>query len=90
MGLRQKLSDLIPEAYYSDGTESKCSIFKICNMFDVDPQSYKIVKESNIMEKKKEGVETKVSFGKLNHFISDEISKPEWGSEFNTKTGKLV
>ncbi len=50
MGIKQVLLDCIPPAYYEDGTEAKCWIYKVCNMFDVDPQSYKIVKESNNME----------------------------------------
>jgi len=92
MGIKQALIDCIPPAYYEDGTEAKCMIFRICNMFDVDPQSYKIVKETKDMDKKEKGNETKASFGKINHFVSDEseeLSGPEWGPEIRTN-GKPV
>lgn len=51
MNLKQKLIECIPPAYYEDGTEAKCWIFKICNMFDVDSQSFKEVKKEKCMEK---------------------------------------
>jgi len=54
MGIKQTLLDCIPPAFYENGTEAKCLTFRICNMFDVDPQSYKIVKESSNMEENKE------------------------------------
>lgn len=40
MGIKQKLIDCIPDAYYSDGTKADCIVYKICNMFDIDRQSY--------------------------------------------------
>ncbi len=51
MRIKQSLIELIPPAYYSNGEESKCTIFKICNMFDVNSQGFKQVKE-----KKKYGI----------------------------------
>jgi len=60
-----RIKDYIPIAYYSDGTESKCLIYKICNMFDIDPQSYMIVKEPKIMKKEKES-KTTATKGRLN------------------------
>ena len=45
MSFKQILIDCIPPAYYSDGTEAKCLLFRICNLFDVDPQSYTEKKE---------------------------------------------
>ena len=50
MNLKQKLMECVPPAYYADGTEAKCMIFKICNMFDIDSQSFKEVKEKKSME----------------------------------------
>lgn len=40
MGIKQTLLDCIPDAYYSDGTKANCVMYKICNMFDIDKQSY--------------------------------------------------
>ena len=51
MGIKQTILDCIPPAYYEDGTEAKCWIYKICDMFDVNSQSYKIVKEKIDMSK---------------------------------------
>jgi len=39
MGLKEKLEEFIPDAYYSDGTKAECLIFKICNLFDIDHKS---------------------------------------------------
>ena len=50
MGIKQSLLECIPDAYYSDGTKANCLIFKICNMFDVDSQSFKEVSEKKNME----------------------------------------
>lgn len=50
MNLKQKLEEFIPPAYYSNGTESKCLRYKILNMLDIDPQSYKEVKEERNMD----------------------------------------
>ena len=52
MRIRQSLMELIPPAYYSNGKESKCTIFRICNMFDVNSQSFKQVEEKKSMESK--------------------------------------
>ncbi len=50
MGIRQMLQEWIPDAYYSDGKKSECTLYKICNMFDVDRESFKEVKEERNME----------------------------------------
>lgn len=50
MGLRQKLKECVPPAYYSNGVEAKCMWYKVFNMFDLDPQSYIIDKEKKGME----------------------------------------
>jgi len=70
MSLKQKLLECIPDAYYSDGRKAKCMLFRICNMFDIDSQSFKEVKVKEYVDGKKEE-ETKVTFGKINHYISD-------------------
>lgn len=61
MGLRQKLNELISEAYYEDGIPSECTLFKICNMFDVNSESFKEVKEKKGMENKEESKSDKPS-----------------------------
>jgi len=53
MKIKHKLQECIPTAYYSDGTEAKCWLYKICNMFDVNNQSFKQVKIRNDIGKKK-------------------------------------
>ena len=40
MGIKEKIQEFIPDAYYSDGTKAECWIFRICNMFDIDKQSF--------------------------------------------------
>lgn len=50
MKIKQVLREYIPDAYYSDGTKSTCLMYKICNMFDIDSQSFKEVKEKKNME----------------------------------------
>jgi len=89
------IKDYIPTAYYSDGTESKCWIYKICDMFDVScshknsyNNSFKVVMNIKDMNKKKEE-ETRASFGEINRLISDSFI-PNWGPELDAKTGKLV
>ena len=78
MGIKQTLMNCIPPAYYENGVEAKCMVFRICNMFDIDSQSFKEVHKKDNMQKKEKEDD---SFG---------ISKPVWGPEFNTRTGKLV
>lgn len=41
MGIKTYLKSCVPNAYYSDGTLATCMIYKIFNMFDIDPQSFK-------------------------------------------------
>ena len=50
MRIKQILQECIPDAYYSNGVKSTCLMYKICNMFDIDSQSFKEVKEKKIME----------------------------------------
>ncbi len=50
MSLRQVLRECIPPAQYSNGKEAKCWLFKICNMFDVDPESYIVDNKKKDME----------------------------------------
>lgn len=35
MGIKCMLQKWLPNAYYSDGTKSECTFYKICNLFDV-------------------------------------------------------
>ncbi len=62
MTLKQSILDCIPPAYYEDGTEAKCWIYKICDMFDVNSQSFKVVKETKDMVEN----EYHPDFGKYN------------------------
>lgn len=88
MTLKQAFLECIPEAYYENGTEAKCIWYRIFNMFDIDSQSFKEVKDKKVMEdnskesdyrsidrclteKEKRGGETKVTFGKINHYVSN-------------------
>ena len=50
MNLKQSLIECIPPAYYSNGEEATCLTFRIFNMFDVDSQIFKQVKEKKGME----------------------------------------
>ena len=52
MRIKQSLIKLIPPAYYSNGKESNCAVYRICNMFDINSQSFKEVKEKKRMESK--------------------------------------
>ena len=74
MSLKQALLECIPDAYYSDGRKAECMLFRICNMFDVDSQSFKEGREERNMDKKNKESNT----------------VPVWGPEFNGRTGKLV
>lgn len=74
MKIKYKLQECIPNAYYSNGTESKCLIYRIFNMFDIDSQSFKEVKIKVNMDKKNK----------------ESNSAPVWGPEFNGRTGKLL
>ena len=68
MGIKQALLECIPDAYYSDGTKANCIIFKVWNMLDIDPQSYKEVKEKKDMDDKKEESTYAIDFDKLEKF----------------------
>lgn len=35
MGIKSILYECIPDAYYSDGSKSECTFYKICNLFDI-------------------------------------------------------
>lgn len=50
MRIKQILQECVPDAYYSNGIKSTCLVYKICNMFDIDSQSFKEVKEKKNME----------------------------------------
>ena len=50
MRIKQKLSECIAPAYYSDGKRSQCIIYNFLNMFDCDSESFKEVKEKRNME----------------------------------------
>lgn len=69
MELKQKLVSLLPEAYYSDGTKSECALFCICNMFDVDSDSFKQVKEKRNMEDKQSTRKTCAKGAHINYSI---------------------
>lgn len=63
-----RIKDYIPVSYYSDGTESKCWIYRICDMFDVSfsyKNSFKAVTRIKNMDEKKES-KTTATIGKLN------------------------
>jgi len=77
-----EIKNYIPTAYYSDGTESKCWIYKICNMFDIDPQSYMIVKERKDMRKVDEDAANY-------NFIKNWVSKKEKGNETKATFGNI-
>lgn len=73
MGIKQTLISCIPPAYYSNGIEAKCMLFRVCNMFDIDSHSFKQVENNNTMNKKEKGEETKAEAGHMQDcFISDE------------------
>jgi len=71
MGIKQALESFIPAAYYENGQESKCMIFKICNLFDVDSASYGVMIPKDTITNKKEitdiiwGPEINAKTGKL-------------------------
>lgn len=33
--VKKFLDDVLPDAKYSDGTESKCIFYRACNIFDI-------------------------------------------------------
>ena len=55
MRIKQSLIKLIPPAYYSNGKESNCAVYRICNMFDINSQSFKEPIEERNMNKKIKG-----------------------------------
>jgi len=74
MEIKHILQECVPTAYYSDGTEAKCWIYKICDMFDINSQSFKQAESKDDMNKKNK---------ELNLV-------PVWGPEFNSRTGKSI
>jgi len=33
--VKRFLEDVLPDANYSDGTESRCIFYRVCNVFDI-------------------------------------------------------